>query len=97
MTLHLERGFCSRAPSLSRDTMYQAVRSRDPHGVVSKKLLEWEPSGSLEATDKAWNGSAYECYFCDKIFRRLPHLNQHLKSPVRKLTNGPMILLSLSL
>lgn len=42
------------------------------------------PSSALptyEATAAAWNGDAYECYFCDAEFLYLAQLNQHLNSP----------------
>ncbi|TQV97072.1 hypothetical protein V2A60_000283 [Cordyceps javanica] len=60
---HLESGCCPRAP-LSRDTLYEAVRRRDPDGVISKKLLTWTGSASYKATEKTWSSA----------FRRLPML-----------------------
>ncbi|EFX01886.1 zinc finger protein [Grosmannia clavigera kw1407] len=34
----------------------------------------------LEATAKAWNGRGYECFLCNREFRSLQSLNQHLGS-----------------
>ena len=36
------------------------------------------------ATDRAWNGSAYACYFCTREFSTLDSLNRHIKSPVHE-------------
>ena len=33
------------------------------------------------ATEASFNGSAYECYLCPKLFRTLSNLNGHLNSP----------------
>ena len=33
------------------------------------------------ATERSWNGTGYECYFCDREFRTLQALDMHLKSP----------------
>ena len=67
------------------------VRSLDPHHHVTKPLLT---SSSHEdgyyvqqqtwATEAAWNGSNYGCYFCPRTFRLLQSLNQHLQSSVHQ-------------
>ncbi|KAK4452196.1 hypothetical protein QBC34DRAFT_399420 [Podospora aff. communis PSN243] len=79
---HLEHGFCPSAPFLNRDDIYRYVRSKDPGGLISKKLIGWngDSDDHYEATAMAWNGAAYECYFCHKAFGRLTALNQHLNS-----------------
>lgn len=82
---HLESGRCPKAP-LNRDKLYQAVRSRDPTGLISKKLLGWSGSPSYEASEKAWNPSAqaFQCYLCGRLFGQLKSLNQHLSSPAHQ-------------
>ncbi|KAI8710587.1 Zinc finger, double-stranded RNA binding protein [Fusarium sp. LHS14.1] len=82
---HLESGSCTKAP-LDRDKLYEAVRRRDPNGIISKKLLTWSVTVSYEATDKAWNYhvGAYECYLCHRPFSKLGSLNQHLNSPIHQ-------------
>ncbi|KAK0611636.1 hypothetical protein B0T14DRAFT_439133 [Immersiella caudata] len=77
---HLERRSCPVAPFVGRDDMYYYVRSKDPKGLISKKLIGGIDNGQLEATDKSWNGRAFECYFCHRTFGGLSALNQHLKS-----------------
>ncbi|KAL7619895.1 hypothetical protein AAE478_010442 [Parahypoxylon ruwenzoriense] len=81
---HLERGSCPDAPSLDRDMVYKIVRSKDSGGLISKKLLDWNGSPKYEANREAWNGDAWECYFCNREFRSLRALNQHLASPAHQ-------------
>ncbi|KAK4223681.1 hypothetical protein QBC38DRAFT_372664 [Podospora fimiseda] len=85
MTHHVENGACSAIPNWGREKTYRFIRSRDPTGVISKKLIGWTgDSGGYEAGQRSWNGSAYECYFCHREFRTLYSLNQHLNSPAHQ-------------
>jgi hypothetical protein len=82
---HLETGSCERAPQVNRDRLYELVRAKDPHGLISKKLIGWTGSSpTYEATARTWNGRQFECYLCHRGFGSLQGLNQHLNSPVRK-------------
>ncbi|KAI1104105.1 hypothetical protein F4804DRAFT_308245 [Jackrogersella minutella] len=81
---HLEGGRCSQAKFLDRDTIYRTVRSKDPSGVLTKKLLGWTGSPTYEASDKAWDGEAWVCYLCRRDFVSLHGLNQHLNSPAHQ-------------
>ncbi|KAM4061858.1 putative zinc finger protein [Hirsutella rhossiliensis] len=81
LTHHLEAGACSDARDLNRDAMYRFVRGKDPCGLISKHLIGWTGSAEYEASNRAWNGTAYECYLCHRAFRLLAGLNQHLNSP----------------
>ncbi|KAL0932190.1 zinc finger protein [Colletotrichum truncatum] len=85
LVYHLEQGCCPNAP-LDRDKLYQAVRQRDPNGVLAKKLLDWHGSPVYRATSKTWNPEycAFECYLCHRLFQQLPGLTQHLNSPVHQ-------------
>ncbi|KAI1143144.1 hypothetical protein F5Y05DRAFT_143730 [Hypoxylon sp. FL0543] len=78
---HLERGSCPQASFLNRDEVYKVVRSKDPTGVISKKLIGWHGSPTFEASSSTWNGRFYECYLCHNNFTTLNGLNQHLNSP----------------
>ncbi|KAK1585442.1 uncharacterized protein LY79DRAFT_268288 [Colletotrichum navitas] len=82
---HLEQGACPKAP-LDRDKLYQAVRQRDPNGLISKKLLEWHGSPTYKATERAYNSTvrAYECYLCHRHFGALQSLDSHLNSTAHK-------------
>lgn len=79
---HLERGACPKAP-LDRMQVYEAVKRRDPNGLLTERLLKWSGSGTFEATHKSWNRNtgAFECFLCGAQFARLESLNQHLQSP----------------
>ncbi|KAI0836912.1 hypothetical protein F5Y06DRAFT_304991 [Hypoxylon sp. FL0890] len=81
---HLEGGNCPSLPFVSRDDIYKFVRMKDPTNLISKNLLGWKGSPQYEATAEAWNGSAYECYFCHGQFKKLGSLNQHLSSPTHQ-------------
>ncbi|KAI1136434.1 hypothetical protein F5Y05DRAFT_415203 [Hypoxylon sp. FL0543] len=81
---HLEGGHCASLPFLTRDDIYKFVRLKDPTNLISKNLLGWKGSAQYEASAMAWNGAAYECYFCHRQFKKLESLNQHLSSPVHQ-------------
>ncbi|ROW13248.1 hypothetical protein VPNG_04825 [Cytospora leucostoma] len=81
---HLERGACPRTGIRDRNDLYELVRSKDPKGIISKKLIGWHDEPTYKATKRAWNGNGYECYFCHKQFGQLAGLNQHLQSPVHQ-------------
>lgn len=82
---HLERGACPNAP-LDRKRLHEAVQRRDPHGVLTKKLLTWTDNTEYEATALAYDAraNAFKCYLCGRFFQSLPSLNQHLQSPVHQ-------------
>ena len=67
---------------LSRDRLYEEVRSRNPSSIISKKLLAWSGSSSYEATEKAWNSlaEAYQRHLCVSPLRqtRIPEPAPHL-------------------
>ncbi|KAI6445194.1 hypothetical protein PoMZ_13544 [Pyricularia oryzae] len=81
---HLESGSCPNAQNLSRDEVFRLVRSRDPQGVISKKLIGWTGDVEYEATHHAWNGYGYECYLCHRVFHQIHSLSQHLNSPAHQ-------------
>ncbi|EPE08389.1 zinc c2h2 finger domain containing protein [Ophiostoma piceae UAMH 11346] len=86
VTHHLERGSCPSAQNVNRDSMYKFVRRNDPSGSISKRLLTWdgepEPGPALATADRAWNGSFFQCYICQRQFTKITGLNQHLQSSV---------------
>ncbi|OCK82724.1 hypothetical protein K432DRAFT_348567 [Lepidopterella palustris CBS 459.81] len=82
---HLESSTCPRARNLNREAIYQTIKGRDPHGLITQKLLTYtDDSTQTIATTAAWNGSGYECYICHRSFSSLRGLNQHVGSPVHK-------------
>ncbi len=82
---HLERGSCPYASDLNRDEIYRFVRSKDPNGLISKKLIGWkgESNVTYQVSGRAWNGDAWECYFCHRGFGTATSLEQHLNSNAR--------------
>ena len=58
------------------------VHEIDRHGVITNRKRigygEWEPERDIWATANAWNGGAYECYFCDNEYNTLGKLNGHI-------------------
>ncbi|KAF1828624.1 hypothetical protein BDW02DRAFT_511913 [Decorospora gaudefroyi] len=86
LTHHFETGACPHAPKLNRDTILNMIRQRDPHGVITNKQIEWhkEKDFKYSVTNRAFNGSYWECYICHDEFSTKPALNAHINSPVHK-------------
>ena len=67
---------------MNRRKVDQQVHKMDTRGVVTNRRLigygEWEPEPDIWASDTAWNGQAFECYFCDKEYNTLRRLNGHI-------------------
>ncbi|TFK54251.1 hypothetical protein OE88DRAFT_1695508 [Heliocybe sulcata] len=84
LALHLESSTC--ASGINRSHVNTFVRSIDPNHLVTKRLITGPTSTvqSTSATEAAWNGYCYECYFCSREFRTLAALNQHLNSPAHE-------------
>ncbi|KAE9970492.1 hypothetical protein EG327_010253 [Venturia inaequalis] len=81
---HLETGSCPNARGMDRDSIYSELRRRDPNGTFTQNLIGWHEETNVQniATNRCWNGQAFECYLCNKKFRQLSHLDQHLNSPI---------------
>ncbi|KAJ5610787.1 zinc finger protein [Penicillium lagena] len=86
VTHHLETGSCPRAPKANRRTLRDMIRQRDPNGIISNKLLEWhqDEDARYDITNRAYNGSGWECYLCHREFVHSRALNQHLNSPAHQ-------------
>lgn len=82
LALHLEGGKCESGAT--RHTLDQSVAERDPGHFVTNPNRMITGSTQTWATQRAWNGHSFECYFCHKDFRTLPGLNQHLASPAHE-------------
>ncbi|KAJ7933296.1 hypothetical protein B0H13DRAFT_1592478 [Mycena leptocephala] len=83
LILHLESGTCKSGAD--RQTINRYVRQYDTKNVITDPARLLTGGGTSEiqytATERAWNGSAYECYLCHAGYRTLAALNQHLASP----------------
>jgi len=93
LTLHLESGTCPPLPvRMTREQLNRFVVRADTNNYItipSPRLLT-EPLGWNEpppsesattwATERSRNGDVYECFLCNRTFRTLAQLNQHLNS-----------------
>ena len=60
---HLETSSCPKARNLSRDVIHQALRQRDPNGVITERLLEWHDNNTISSTwdpKSAYNGLHFD-------------------------------------
>ncbi|TFK54252.1 hypothetical protein OE88DRAFT_1169310 [Heliocybe sulcata] len=94
LTHHLESSACNSR--IKRAHVNAFIRSVDPQHFITKPLirgpLDTDPIIQYTtATQAAWNGHHYQCYFCTKEFFTLIALNQHLNSPAHeaKIYNCP--------
>lgn len=62
------------------------IRERDTRGVITNRSIGWQAQENMEyvVTQRAYNGSSWECYICHRIFGKMQGLNAHLNSPVHK-------------
>ncbi|KDQ11064.1 hypothetical protein BOTBODRAFT_57607 [Botryobasidium botryosum FD-172 SS1] len=82
LILHYEAGSCKSG--MTRQRLNDFVRTIDTTHIITLPFHLIEDSGShveTWATERSWNGEAYECYFCPSTFHTLRALNQHLRSP----------------
>ncbi|EJD40342.1 hypothetical protein AURDEDRAFT_139010 [Auricularia subglabra TFB-10046 SS5] len=81
MTLHLESGHC--VSGMTRADVNQRVLELDRGRVITdpSRLLTNGARATYQATDRAFNGHAWECYLCHAQMRSVQALNNHLNSP----------------
>jgi len=85
--LHFESGTCPSG--MTREQLnYLVVRADRNNVITNPSRLIGGPMGyeapmntSTWATERSWNGVAFECFLCHSTYRKLYALNQHLKSP----------------
>ncbi|KAH8880551.1 hypothetical protein GQ53DRAFT_848797 [Thozetella sp. PMI_491] len=87
LTHHLEGGGCPDARQLNRDAVYRIVRSQDPNGIISKHFIGWKGSIQYEADAGSYSVETglFICTLCQRGFRTLESLNQHLSSPAHQV------------
>ena len=85
VTHHVETGSCPNARGLDRDTVYKFIRSKDPNGSITNRMIGWYGSSTYEANRNSYNHyrGGWECYLCNRLFGSKNGLNQHLNSPTR--------------
>ncbi|KAF9011244.1 hypothetical protein BDQ17DRAFT_873716 [Cyathus striatus] len=84
LVLHFESGKCGSG--IDRPMIDKMVRQFDRNHIITdpSHMLTNGDSGhnpACYATDRSWNGHAFECYLCHDTFRSLRGLNAHLASP----------------
>ncbi|KAL2075249.1 hypothetical protein VTL71DRAFT_192 [Oculimacula yallundae] len=82
MQIHLESGSCTRC-DLDRHKINDMVQRMDRNNVITRPMLEMPGYNNVQtiATERSWNGRAYECYLCPREFGTLRGLNAHISSP----------------
>jgi len=84
IALHIESGACH---NIDRHLVTAAVHSLKVVPTISISRRLHGPASANQSTthysasERAFNGSAYECYLCHSTFRTLASLNMHLSSP----------------
>jgi hypothetical protein len=58
----------------------------NPRRMITGGSTKYAPPPTYTATDRAWNGFSWECYFCHAEFPTTAQLNQHLASPKHSAT-----------
>ncbi|KAI6015663.1 hypothetical protein EDC04DRAFT_2578163 [Pisolithus marmoratus] len=83
LILHLESGSCQSG--VNRQRVNQYVRDMDRNNAIidPSRLLTAGDNTSVDyiATERSWNGNAFECVLCHSRFAALRDLNRHLASP----------------
>lgn len=83
LILHLESGSCRSG--VDRRFIDKWVRDNDRSNIITdpaRLITAGDRSNTqLIATERSWNGQAYECVLCHNEFRGLLDLNRHLASP----------------
>lgn len=83
LMLHFEAGSCQSG--INRRVIYDRVLDKDHHNVITDpERLGHHDGVPLIATERSWNGRAYECYRCHTQSRSLTSLNSHLASRHQK-------------
>ncbi|GJJ05992.1 hypothetical protein Clacol_000179 [Clathrus columnatus] len=88
LVLHFESGTCRSG--LDRRQLNELVVRQDRNNVITNPSRLIAGSGGVRpspvsrtwATQRSWNGYAYECFLCNREFRALDSLNRHLQSPI---------------
>ncbi|KAG2122575.1 hypothetical protein DEU56DRAFT_831683 [Suillus clintonianus] len=83
LILHLESGSCQSG--VNRRMVDNWVRTNDRSNMITnpaRLITAGERANvSLIATQRSWNGRAFECVLCHTQFKALTDLNRHLASP----------------
>ncbi|OAX41879.1 hypothetical protein K503DRAFT_767274 [Rhizopogon vinicolor AM-OR11-026] len=79
---HIESGVCHKSSRAQVTAAAHALKFV-PTISISRRIEGRTPRVvTYYATERAFNGTAYECYLCHRTFRTLRALNTHVSSPV---------------
>ncbi|KAI0791144.1 hypothetical protein C8Q75DRAFT_759659 [Abortiporus biennis] len=86
--LHFESGTCPSGVNRERLNRF-AIQMDRSHVITNpSRLISYDStsntSSQLWATERTWNGDAYECFLCHREFRSLSAINAHLHSPAHE-------------
>lgn len=85
LALHLDQGNC--VSGMNYRKVNESIVRYDRNNIITNlaRLItgsfSYNATTGYTATQRCWNGCAYECYLCNRKFTQLQHLNQHLNSP----------------
>ncbi|KAI0073427.1 hypothetical protein K474DRAFT_1666615 [Panus rudis PR-1116 ss-1] len=86
LVLHLESGTCPAGAT--RQTVNKVALQIDRGRILTNpaRMIEYGGGGTSTtwATERSWNGYAYECILCHREFQSLKALNAHLQSPAHE-------------
>ncbi|KAF8131570.1 hypothetical protein EV363DRAFT_1330402 [Boletus edulis] len=81
MISHLENGGCPSGATRKMINRWVQLNDRNNTVTVPRRLLTNGDDIEYIATERSWNGYAYECVLCHSTFGALADLNRHLASP----------------
>ncbi|TRM66265.1 hypothetical protein BD626DRAFT_398433 [Schizophyllum amplum] len=84
LAAHCENGRCPSG--VDRRTVDRFIRNADKSNYItdpSRMITNGDADTRIRniATSATWNGYAYECYLCSRMYSTLRDLNKHLSSP----------------
>lgn len=86
LVAHFESGTCPSG--VTRQEVNRQAIKLDKSNIITNpaRLIGYDPDSSTStwATERSWNGYAYECILCHRTFRSLAALNSHLKSAIHE-------------
>jgi len=86
--LHFEAGTCPSGVNRNRLNKFAIQMDRSNIITNSSRLISGSSSSNsstqIWATQRNWNGYAYECSLCHRDFRAIGALNTHLQSPAHE-------------
>ncbi|QBZ53576.1 hypothetical protein PoMZ_09264, partial [Pyricularia oryzae] len=64
---HFKFNTCPNAQNILRDDFYRRIYNRNPQGVISKTLIDWNSKTEYKITVYFWNISGYKYYLYYRV------------------------------